>query len=688
MKKIILSALLLAASFNAKAQSTIFQDSFESYTPFAIANVGAWTLTDVDLGQQTYTGYILNGVFTSFEYPNRGGLKSFQVFDPALTVPSMVTLGSPAFSFTARTGNNSMISWGPLGTIGQQSPVSNNWLISPNITLGTTNVVKFWAKASTSNSSGTPPVETGFKERFSVYVSSTNTAIASFVKISTGVPVGADYITMAGPGKVWYEYSFTLPASYDNTPVYIAIQCVTPLNEGNFLIDDFKVTGTIACPAPSVGTAVVTGSSAALSWTPANQFNNSEIKVQLAGAGTPATANNTGVDVLGATTYSVSSLLSNSFYEFWVREECTTGVLFSAWSGPFLFNTITAPVCVTLVAPANAATAIPATAPVVLSWAAATTGSAATSYDVYFSLLPMPLSVYKNVSTLSYTIPVLNPSTTYYWKVVAKNIAGEAVGCTSVFSFTTDVSAFLPYCGPVVIGTQTQGALQPITSVAFAGISKTYPNTVITFSNVTSHKIFTDVATVARGETYPITLKGNTGGAFVNRFLVFIDWNQNNILDDAGELYFSSPALSITGSTGLDAISAIGNIVVPSTATLGNTRMRIRKYRNGPPSQACSSSEFGEIHDYNVTVTPQLATNIFNNATFASFPNPVKDVLNLSYDKNITNISVINLLGQEVLSAKINSNDAKIDMSSLKSGLYMVKVFAENQEKTIKVIKE
>ena len=116
--------------------------------------------------------------------------------------------------------------------------------------------------------------------------------------------------------------------------------------------------------------------------------------------------------------------------------------------------------------------------------------------------------------------------------------------------------------------------------------------------------------------------------------------------------------------------------------------MRIRKYRNGPPSQACSSSEFGEIHDNNVTVTPQLATNIFNNATFASFPNPVKDVLNLSYDKNITNISVINLLGQEVLSAKINSNDAKIDMSSLKSGLYMVKVFAENQEKTIKVIKE
>ena len=131
----------------------------------------------------------------------------------------------------------------------------------------------------------------------------------------------------------------------------------------------------------------------------------------------------------------------------------------------------------------------------------------------------------------------------------------------------------------------TQGALQPITSVAFAGISKTYPNTVITFSNVTSHKIFTDVATVARGETYPITLKGNTGGAFVNRFLVFIDWNQNNILDDAGELYFSSPALSITGSTGLDAISAMVGYTMQENITFAYsydfTMTNIKKYSTG-----------------------------------------------------------------------------------------------------------
>lgn len=702
MKKIILSALLLAASFNAKAQSTIFEDSFESYTPFAIANVGAWTLTDVDLGQHGYYSLFTNGSNTIFEHPNRGGLKSFQVFDAALTEPSMVTFGLPANSFTARTGNKSMVSFGPLGTIGQQAPVSNNWLISPKITLGTTNVVKFWAKASTSYSFGTPPVEEGFKERFSVYVSSTNTAIASFVKISTGVPVGADYITMAGPGKVWYEYSFILPASYDNTPIYVGIQCVTSNDEGSFLIDDFKVIGTVACPAPSVGSAVVNafGSSATLNWTTASTSTAYEVKVQLDGAGTPALANNTGVAVSGSATYTASSLVANTNYEFWVREECTDGVLFSAWSGPFLFNTIIdAPNCVTLVAPASGATAIPAFSTVALSWTAASTGTTPTSYDVYFGGTAATMTLLRNVTVITTNAPSIAASSTYYWKVVAKNSVGDAVGCTSVFSFTTGANPFLPYCGPILFGN-----LEPITSVQFAGISKTFPNTATNSvggqPSPTSHKILTDVASVAQGGTYPIVLKGNTnspagGQQYTNKFSVFIDWNQDGDFVDADELYFgtAATAISIIGSTGLDAISATGNIVVPATAKLGNTRMRIKKqyvFPNAPFAipLPCETLGYGETHDYTVTVSPNLATDTFDNAKFTSFPNPVKDDLNLSYDKNITNISVINLLGQEVLSVKINSNDAKIDMSTLKSGIYMVKVFTENQEKTIKVIKE
>ena len=83
-----------------------------------------------------------------------------------------------------------------------------------------------------------------------------------------------------------------------------------------------------------------------------------------------------------------------------------------------------------------------------------------------------------------------------------------------------------------------------------------------------------------------------------------------------------------------------------------------------------------------------LSNNTFDNENFKSFPNPVKDVLNLSYDKNISNVTVFNLVGQEVLTKAINSNQSQIDMTSLSAGTYFVRITADNQVKTLKVVKE
>ena len=52
MRKILFSLFAtaaLCATDVMKAQTVLFEDSFETYTDFAIANVGNWTLTDVDL---------------------------------------------------------------------------------------------------------------------------------------------------------------------------------------------------------------------------------------------------------------------------------------------------------------------------------------------------------------------------------------------------------------------------------------------------------------------------------------------------------------------------------------------------------------------------------------------------------------------------------------------------------------
>jgi hypothetical protein len=83
-----------------------------------------------------------------------------------------------------------------------------------------------------------------------------------------------------------------------------------------------------------------------------------------------------------------------------------------------------------------------------------------------------------------------------------------------------------------------------------------------------------------------------------------------------------------------------------------------------------------------------LASDSFDNASFNFYPNPVKDVLNLSYSETIQNVQVFNLIGQQVRLQNINSTSGSVNLENLPSGAYLVKVTTENGEKTIKVIKE
>ena len=90
----------------------------------------------------------------------------------------------------------------------------------------------------------------------------------------------------------------------------------------------------------------------------------------------------------------------------------------------------------------------------------------------------------------------------------------------------------------------------------------------------------------------------------------------------------------------------------------------------------------------NLIWASDLATGEFNSSKFAYYPNPVKNVLNLSYEQNITDVVVYNLLGQEIITKKFNANQTQVDMSGLAGGTYIVKVTANNTNKTFKVIKE
>ena len=99
-------------------------------------------------------------------------------------------------------------------------------------------------------------------------------------------------------------------------------------------------------------------------------------------------------------------------------------------------------------------------------------------------------------------------------------------------------------------------------------------------------------------------------------------------------------------------------------------------YENG-----CSSAPF------DVTVTVVLGTDTFDSTNFSAYPNPTSDVITLQYSKEITEISVLNLLGQTMLNKKLNATETTIDLSNLPSATYFVKVVSEEKIKMIKVIK-
>lgn len=70
------------------------------------------------------------------------------------------------------------------------------------------------------------------------------------------------------------------------------------------------------------------------------------------------------------------------------------------------------------------------------------------------------------------------------------------------------------------------------------------------------------------------------------------------------------------------------------------------------------------------------------------YPNPVNDVLTITNSSDIETLTVINMLGQIIISKQINSNNVQLDLSSLNNGVYFVKIVSEGKNKTLKIIKE
>lgn len=265
--------------------------------------------------------------------------------------------------------------------------------------------------------------------------------------------------------------------------------------------------------------------------------------------------------------------------------------------------------------------------------------------------------------------------TTYYYTVTPFNEIGDAAGCFGG-TFTTAPTGC--YCTSMPTSNDGLG----ITNIQLGEVDFIIGD-VFYLNNSGQEAVAFNQNTEANLQITFFT-DGNFGNgtSYTYDSHVWIDFNDNYVFE-ASEKVFTGMSLAASPTT-LDA-----SFMVPAGAALGNHRMRIGTADSGQETpNPCYSGGYGVTVDFTVAIEEELSVGNFNSSNFKAYPNPVSDILNLSYTQNITNVAVFNILGQEVLTDNMDATKGQVDMSDLAVGTYLVKVTAGGQTKTIKVLKK
>ena len=193
---------------------------------------------------------------------------------------------------------------------------------------------------------------------------------------------------------------------------------------------------------------------------------------------------------------------------------------------------------------------------------------------------------------------------------------------------------------------------------------------------------------VTVGSSYDLFVNQNTDGNYTCITTVWIDWNQNCILE-ASEAYDLGTAF---GTPDGPASNSGLSVLVPTNAVVGNTIMRVTtKYNSGATS--CENGHDAEVEDYTITVVPLLSVDEFGSlGGFSVYPNPNNGSFNVelnSVSSNDINISVFDIRGREVFNNIYKAStvfNETIRLDKVQSGIYMLQVSDGLNKHTKKVI--
>lgn len=270
---------------------------------------------------------------------------------------------------------------------------------------------------------------------------------------------------------------------------------------------------------------------------------------------------------------------------------------------------------------------------------------------------------------------------------------------------TTNAERLKPWLDPTNSGVLTlAGSANPCSSStgpcsASSTTCDEYINTVQlnTINNTSACSVggygnYLSISTnLIKGNQYSITvtpdLLSQTGSAFTNdEIAVWIDYNNDSDFLDAGE----QVGYVLVGT----GWSNVFTFTVPTSAVSSAVRMRVRiSYSTDGAIVPCGQSTYGEVEDYTVNITTSGASLLENDlSAITIYPNPSSDILNIDLSaasEEVKSISIVDITGKLIQTIDVLENtNISLNVSSLASGLYHVKISSATNSIVRQIIKD
>ncbi|CAM1362216.1 GEVED domain-containing protein [Tenacibaculum xiamenense] len=295
-----------------------------------------------------------------------------------------------------------------------------------------------------------------------------------------------------------------------------------------------------------------------------------------------------------------------------------------------------------------------------LTWTASTDNVGVEGYYVYVNgnLVGTTTDTFMDVTGL-------NPSTTYTFTVVAFDAAGNE--SSQATTTATTLSNVVSYCS----SGGNNANYEWIDYVAFGGMTNS------TGSDFGYGDYTNKVATVGLGGTYHLLFSaGFSSTPYVEYWAAWIDYNQDGV-------FSASEKVTEGSSSSYDLLTT--EVTIPSSALLGQTRMRVSMKWNGSQT-ACETFGYGEVEDYTVNI---ISNGGASNGVFSSvnaetlrndvitdisvYPNPVESIVQIKGISSLKDApyTITDALGRIIEEGKLKS---QMNISSLKSGIYLLEI--------------